>query len=72
MTIFIGFLTVFLTFNLIVGINTNYTLFYWIGKMFIEVEAIQNSAMQSIPAWYKTWKDTYQEERKHLNGTLHV
>lgn len=72
MTMVIGFLTVFLTVHLIIGINTNYTSFYWLGKLFIEAEAIQNSAINSVPTWYQTWKDNYQQERTQLKGILHV
>lgn len=72
MTMIIGFLTVFLTVHLIIGINTNYTSFYWIGKLFIEAEAIQNSAIRSMPAWFQTWKDNYQQERSELKGIQHV
>jgi len=72
MNIFTGFLSAFFIVHVIVGITTNYTTFYWIGKFFVEAEAIQNSAIHSVPAWVRSWKGHYLDERSHLKGIVNV
>jgi len=55
----------------VVALTTNYTSFYWLGKMFVELEAIQNAVIHSIPALVRSWQFNYKEERTHLKGIVH-
>jgi len=72
MNIIIGLMIAFIMVHIIVGLTTNYTSFYWVGKMFVELEAIQNSVIHSVHSWFRSWKVYYKEERSHLKGVVNV
>jgi hypothetical protein len=72
MSILIGLMIVFLIVHVVVALTTNYTSFYWLGKAFVELEAMQNAAIHSIPAWVRSWRFNYKEERSHLKGIVNV
>lgn len=71
MNMIVGLSMVFLIVHVVVALTTNYTSFYWLGKMFVELEAIQNAVIHSIPALVRSWQFNYKEERTHLKGIVH-
>jgi len=72
MSIILGILIAFLLIHIVIGLTTNYSTFYWIGKSFIEVEAIQNGMIHSVPIWIASWKRNYTRERSELKGLVNV
>jgi hypothetical protein len=70
MDIILGFIVCFSLIHIVIGLTTNYSTFYWIGKILIDVEAIQNGMIHSIPIWMESWKRNYVRERSELKGLV--